>query len=1222
MISKNEIPQKAREKEVPESTIERDYVQNWLLMALSSLPLVLKGGTGIRKVYVEDYRFSDDLDFTLLNRIDEDELREIIEKSVEKAREESGINFSRDIGFCKNDNGFEADVYFQLMQTGSNRTSVKIDITNCENERILLPVDIKKIIHPYSDDLNAEVKVYALEEMITEKIRSLFQRTRPRDLYDVWYMWDKVDRRKIFKILPEKFKSKNVEMDIKDFEQRKNDFEGAWKNSLGHQLKELPEFENVFLTVFEEVKKMLIDIISNNKENILIGEIGALLHDIGKCHPDFIRVQSLEHETNFVHENIDKFLKPELIDTLKKVKIKFDNEEKSVYDLIRYHHDAKGTLLKYLEKCDRLDSADDKGVVRKKQSKDDTIICSPFGFSKEKIDLQCLQKRLNDLESNLIGLFQNYVSGSLDIVCFRKCLMNNLNTTFSCALGETRIPANDVTLWDHSHSTASLFKSALCAMVLGEKPDKDKLQWRIFGFCWDGIGFINKGKEVADILQRKKIIDEMKRKLKDKFEEEIPIGNVIYEDNNGIYFTFPALNNNSEALAKECAKIGLDIIRKDSNDEIWPFFTLSKPHRTLTILTEELKFASKERAIPKMTPTLFIEGNGEITLDNPEIDTPKDGWDICPICRLRAKLEDDDRCDVCKERKKGRLDSWLSSRENTIWIDEVADDNNRIALLTLSFDLDKWLDGTMIGTIFSQTLEDWKNSKDAIKFFSNKQNEQKLKSKGININDAPINLSKNCLKIITDEDPLKKDPSKDPAFKSELINTFYEDVKSTQNEKDENYIEKFIDNLKVRVGPEPFNSSNLQKVIFTQNPSPARLYRIWKETDEFFGLVTKDIKGGIYSRKRKRLHFSADNNALKVKINLENKENTPLIIKINGLKPESILVIHTSGGEFYTIESLEKFKYGDKSGPDVVKDALSKGLYWISEEDKPDINLLKNGQNIKINGILSEEDYYPIIEITKSPLSMRLIVPASDSISILKSIVKLYNQRFEKVLGKLPFNIGLLVSKRKFPLYVLLDTGERLFHAKEFKKPEMMDAWWDINDLRNDEFYSFYPVTKFEDQKYNLDDLVPLSKGKIYSLYPGYFDFDLILGTQDRYNITYNEKRRANNDYMLFSKRPCYFYQFPQMIDLWEILNNNLSSSQINFIEESLTNKLREWRNVNEPIKNDVFRKFVEATIKDAFSSNWDKLEKETKDFILNSAYNGFLLDTIVLFNHTIKKGE
>ena len=70
MITQNEIRQKAREHEVPVSTIERDYAQNWLLMALPSLPLVLKGGTGIRKVYIGDYRFSDDLDFTLLDKID------------------------------------------------------------------------------------------------------------------------------------------------------------------------------------------------------------------------------------------------------------------------------------------------------------------------------------------------------------------------------------------------------------------------------------------------------------------------------------------------------------------------------------------------------------------------------------------------------------------------------------------------------------------------------------------------------------------------------------------------------------------------------------------------------------------------------------------------------------------------------------------------------------------------------------------------------------------------------------------------------------------------------------------------------------------------------------------------------------------------------------------------------------------------------------------------
>ena len=119
--------------------------------------------------------------------------------------------------------------------------------------------------------------------------------------------------------------------------------------------------------------------------------------------------------------------------------------------------------------------------------------------------------------------------------------------------------------------------------------------------------------------------------------------------------------------------------------------------------------------------------------------------------------------------------------------------------------------------------------------------------------------------------------------------------------------------------------------------------------------------------------------------------------------------LHSTNGEFYTIESLEKYRCGEKSGVEAVKEAFSKGINWISTEDAPDTNLLQNDQNVKIKNQISEEYYYPFIEITKSPLSLRLLVPASDSIKILESIVKLYNQRFKKVIGKLPLNMGCLL---------------------------------------------------------------------------------------------------------------------------------------------------------------------------------------------------------------------
>ncbi len=56
-------------RRVPETVLERDYCLSWFLIGLSHSPLkdilLFKGGTCIKKCYIPDYRFSDDLDFTL-----------------------------------------------------------------------------------------------------------------------------------------------------------------------------------------------------------------------------------------------------------------------------------------------------------------------------------------------------------------------------------------------------------------------------------------------------------------------------------------------------------------------------------------------------------------------------------------------------------------------------------------------------------------------------------------------------------------------------------------------------------------------------------------------------------------------------------------------------------------------------------------------------------------------------------------------------------------------------------------------------------------------------------------------------------------------------------------------------------------------------------------------------------------------------------------------------
>ena len=90
---------------------------------------------------------------------------------------------------------------------------------------ILSRLERRKIIYPYSDSCNAEVLVYSLQEIFAEKIRSLFQRTRPRDLYDVWYL-SKLGL-DVSSIIDEKFRFKGVDVDFDVLLDRKEDFRNA-----------------------------------------------------------------------------------------------------------------------------------------------------------------------------------------------------------------------------------------------------------------------------------------------------------------------------------------------------------------------------------------------------------------------------------------------------------------------------------------------------------------------------------------------------------------------------------------------------------------------------------------------------------------------------------------------------------------------------------------------------------------------------------------------------------------------------------------------------------------------------------------------------------------------------------------------------------------------------------------------------------------------------------
>ena len=103
MISRRELEQLRTEWTLDIAVIEKDYLLGWLLAGIAAHPVlgrtwVFKGGTCLRKCYYETFRFSEDLDFTVMPGGPDDpgDLRQAFGEIAEWLREESGIELTVD----------------------------------------------------------------------------------------------------------------------------------------------------------------------------------------------------------------------------------------------------------------------------------------------------------------------------------------------------------------------------------------------------------------------------------------------------------------------------------------------------------------------------------------------------------------------------------------------------------------------------------------------------------------------------------------------------------------------------------------------------------------------------------------------------------------------------------------------------------------------------------------------------------------------------------------------------------------------------------------------------------------------------------------------------------------------------------------------------------------------------------------------------------------------
>lgn len=265
MIKPGEIQQKANLVGVRDQQIEKDYILSWILFGISqqeqlSKEIVFKGGTVLKKVYFKEYRFSEDLDFTLLNR---EILNEQIFSWFKLVFDFIKVEANIPLEITDNNEHEDGGINFYISYIGplgGHRSNKKVKVDISRSEQLIFEPVMNDVLIGYSDLNEHQLLCYPLEEILVEKMRSVMQRMEARDFYDIWYLLaeHKMDASYYVSAFEAKCKIKNLM--YTDFprkmKERLQQYKGRWKSSMSEQIKGLPDFDQVEREVHRHLKKL------------------------------------------------------------------------------------------------------------------------------------------------------------------------------------------------------------------------------------------------------------------------------------------------------------------------------------------------------------------------------------------------------------------------------------------------------------------------------------------------------------------------------------------------------------------------------------------------------------------------------------------------------------------------------------------------------------------------------------------------------------------------------------------------------------------------------------------------------------------------------------------------------------------------------------------------------------------------------------------------------
>jgi len=748
-----------------------------------------------------------------------------------------------------------------------------------------------------------------------------------------------------------------------------------------------------------------------------------------------------------------------------------------------------GSCLTHLmNRCHRGASGGEKQDIWAK-GQDNTnkiFISTPFGWESQVFNLTDVDTNKLNIEK-LIKTYLGTEIADLNINNFA----DELNPIFEAVIADTQRPLNDVTVWDIGHSSmAFLLAQAIGMMAVRRAIGHDELSkikhnntlfWRVLGIRMDGIGYLEDALSLADLKIRSKLLDEAFRHVLNTLEG-LPVAIEIYRDENGSFYIFPDLEETDELVKAVMDKLKLQL----PVDGVALKYSLSGKfiNHPQDLDTGAYIGDYISQKIKEEKPILHTLKDYTIPWANTE------GSEVCVACGVRPqgygaeqiqdynkkpdfytkKAKNRDLCCICMNRRRGVAENWATDGldSNTIWIDEVADKNGRVALVVGQFDLEKWsMWYPKANEKSSENLQPIKRYLQVTNFGNSLKNGDIVSIKKHDfIWDEKTQL---FIRNIDSIDPVPPNFVQEiqiqPIGKIEVDNIQREgdgyrlklkhphglkdigkqhSVMGTQFIAADELTLITVDDASKKNVDRFFLYDNrliikdcIDVHAMTASQSFARLRRIWETTKHFWE------KAGDFSRLRineQRLQITG-------KLNPKAQDENPghyhvYQLLLNNTKLSAVW--DKKNNRFITASNLEHISQSQRLGKPVLE--------WLSQPAKQEIKIeeptgygSKNKEwgtiTIKKVEPIPYSEYIPAIPILAEPRTFMALVPADKALEIVNDIKNKYEVEMGKVRNRLPLHLGIVFADYKTPLRVILDAGRRMLKQESCRA----DGWHVIN---------------------------------------------------------------------------------------------------------------------------------------------------------------------------------